>query len=153
MTNPIIGFIRTCLLFISGKVIFDRSVVNKKILMEDREFTIFRRVKIKAKTSCEPEAFFLVRFKPLDMTPEENIRFSKLPMMIFMGFRGFRSKYWAVDFETGLCQGLYEWQTVQDAKNYAASIAMRFMTKRSDPKSVEYKIVDKRKEALTYSIK
>jgi hypothetical protein len=46
-------------------------------------------------------------------------------MTIFMGFTGFRSKYWAVDYETGLCQGIYEWQTVADAKAYSESVAMR----------------------------
>ncbi|MBI4978771.1 MAG: hypothetical protein HZC28_14925 [Spirochaetes bacterium] len=85
----------------------------------------------------------MVRFKPADMTSQQNISFSRIPMMIFMGFRGFRSKFWAVNHETGLCQGLYEWQTREDAERYAASIAMRFMSNRSIPESVSYIIVDR----------
>jgi hypothetical protein len=74
------------------------------------------------------------------------MRFSVLPMMIFMGFRGFREKYWAVDKQTGLCQGLYQWQTLADAENYSTSVAMRFMTRRSYPESVHFQIIDQSKE-------
>jgi len=63
-----------------------------------------------------------------------------------MGFRGFREKYWAVGRETGLCQGLYQWQTVEDAEHYATSIAMRFMTRRSVPARVHFKVIDQSKE-------
>ncbi|TFH40535.1 MAG: hypothetical protein E4G96_07320 [Chrysiogenales bacterium] len=87
------------------------------------------------------------------MGTDENIRFSRLPMMVFMGFRGFRSKYWAVNHETGVCQGLYEWQTLTDAENYSKSMEMRYMTKRSFPESIEYGIVDKKKEKLEYTVK
>ena len=74
------------------------------------------------------------------MTTQQNIRFSLLPMMIFMGFHGFREKLWCVDDATGLCKGVYAWQTEQDAQNYANSIAMRFKTRRSDPQSVTARV-------------
>jgi len=67
-------------------------------------------------------------------------------MMVFMGFKGFSSKFWCVNKDTGLCQGLYKWQTVKDAENYSKSIAMKFMTRRSYPDSVEYEIIDLRKK-------
>jgi hypothetical protein len=153
MNNPVVGFLKTIFLFIMKKVKFDNHEINKTITMPDgKEFTIFRRVNILSKKS-EPKAYFIVRFKPMKMGIQQNIRFSVLPMMVFMGFKGFRSKYWAVDYETGLCQGLYEWQTVEDAENYSKSIAMKFMTRRSYPELLEYKIVDKSKEKLVYSIK
>ncbi|OHD57124.1 MAG: hypothetical protein A2Y33_09370 [Spirochaetes bacterium GWF1_51_8] len=116
--------------------------------MDDgKKFTVFRHVVIRpGKNAPEPQAVFVVRFRPKKMSVRANIRFSLLPMMIFMGFSGFRSKYWAVDYETGLCQGLYEWQTAADAENYSRSVAMRFMAKRSDPVSVEWRIVEKGKD-------
>jgi len=80
------------------------------------------------------------------MTIEQNIKFSRIPMMVFMGFKGFSSKFWCVNKDTGLCQGLYKWQTVKDAENYSKSIAMKFMTRRSYPDSVEYEIIDLRKK-------
>ncbi len=153
MTNPLIGFIKTVIMFIFKKFHFDKNLVNKKIQMENGAvFTIFRRVEVKTNKKEIPGAIFLVRFKPIDMTAEENIKFSKKTMMIFMGFRGFRSKYWAVNYETGLCQGLYEWNTVKDAENYSKSIAMKFMANRSDPASVSFKIIDKSKEIIKYKI-
>lgn len=154
MTSPFFGLIATISLFIRGKVKFDRAVVGRVITMPDgARFTVFRRVIIAVPGGApEPEAFFWVRFKPKGMGIRANIRFSRLPMMVFMGFTGFRSKYWAVDYETGLCQGLYEWQRVEDARSYSRSIAMRFMTRRSYPESVSFGVVDKSEEKLDYSL-
>jgi hypothetical protein len=145
--NPILGFLKTTILLISLRVIFLRKDKNKQIVMEDgQKFRVFRHVKIRYKQSVKPEAVFVVRFRPKNMTVKGNIRFSVIPMMVFMGFHGFCEKYWCVNDETGLCQGVYAWQTIEDAENYSKSIAMRFMTKRSDPKSVSFKIVDQRHE-------
>jgi hypothetical protein len=142
-TNPIRGFLRTILLFLSLRVHFLKKGMNKTITMEDGQtFRIFRHVQIRTAAPKRPEGAFVVRFKPQNMTVDQNIRFSLLPMMIFMGFHGFREKYWCVNDETGLCQGVYAWQTVQDAENYSKSIAMRFMTNRSDPKSVSARVID-----------
>jgi hypothetical protein len=145
-TNPFIGFIRTFFLFLTGKVRFMPRSKGRRLMMEDgKEFEVFRHVRIVGRTEALPEAVFAVRFKPR-MSPERNIIFSLLPMMIFIGFRGFREKYWAVDRKTGLCQGLYEWQTVKDAENYSKSIAVRFMSGRSVPGSVDFRIIDQSKD-------
>jgi len=77
------------------------------------------------------------------MSIPQNIRFSRLPMLIFMGFTGFRSKYWCVDDETGAYQGVYEWQTRADAERYVGSIALRFMANRSLPRSLTYRILER----------
>jgi hypothetical protein len=142
-TNPIWGVVRTILLFLSLRVHFLKKDVNKTITMEDGQtFRVFRHVRIRTAAAKRPEGAFVVRFKPENMTVNQNIRFSLLPMMIFMGFHGFREKYWCVNDETGLCQGVYAWQTVKDAENYSKSIAMRFMTNRSDPESVSARVID-----------
>ena len=143
-TNPIIGFIKTIYLFILGRVKYFPQDAGKEFVMEDgQKFTVFRHIKIKPSMNQKPmpEAIFKIRFKPKNMGIQQNIKFSRLPMMIFMGFTGFRSKYWMVNYETGLCQGIYEWQTYEDALNYSKSVAVRFMTKRSEEESVNYKII------------
>ena len=146
-TNPILGFLKTLLLFANNRVIFLKKDKNKQIGMEDgMKFRVFRHVKIRGRQLIEPEAVFIVRFRPQNMTVKENIRFSLLPMMIFMGFRGFREKYWCVNDETGLCQGVYAWQTIEDAENYSKSIAMRFMSRRSDPESVNFRVINQKRE-------
>ena len=144
---------RTLFLFLTGRVKFDRTLKGKTLTMPDgAQFTVFRRVEIQT-GQPEPAAWFWVRFKPARMGVKANIVFSLLPMMVFMGFKGFRSKYWGVQRDTGLCQGLYEWQTVADAQAYAQSIAMRFMSNRSEPGSVEWGVVNKGEESLGIQIR
>jgi hypothetical protein len=87
---------------------------------------------------------FRIRFKPKNMTIEQNKKFSRLPMLAFMGFWGFRSKYWMVNEQSGLCLGVYEWDTLEDAERYSKSIALRFMTKRSVDGSVSWEVSDNR---------
>lgn len=154
-TNPVYGFVRTLVLFITGRIRLLKKDIGKKIKMQDgKVFTIFRHVEIKRflNKTKHPEALFLIRFKPVDMSVEENIRFSRLPMMVFMGFKGFRSKYWCVDEKTGLCQGIYEWDTRKDAENYSKSIAVRFMNNRSEKGSVKFEIIKNIKENRTWGI-
>lgn len=87
--------------------------------MEDGKiFSVFRHVEIIDKKLKEPEAAFITRFKPAKMGIRTNILFSNIPMMVLLGFKGLRQKYWCVDYDSGLCQGIYEWQTLEDAKNY-----------------------------------
>lgn len=144
-TNPILGFVRTILLFLTLRVKFLGEDVNRTITMEDGQaFRIFRHVSIRTARGKPPEGVFIVRFKPNGMTIRQNIRFSLLPMMIIIGFHGFREKYWCVNDQNGLCQGVYLWQTVEDAENYSKSIAMRFMTSRSEPNSVRARVLDQR---------
>lgn len=146
-TNPLLGLLKTLLLFGSLRVTFVKGDKHEQIVMEDgMRFRVFRHVKIRAPQLGKPKAVFIVRFRPRNMTVRENIRFSLLPMMIFMGFRGFREKYWCVNDETGLCQGVYAWQTMEDAENYSKSIAMRFMANRSDPESVHFRIISQERE-------
>ncbi len=142
-THPLLGFLRTLFLFLTCRVAFDRKDRNREIIMEDgKRFRIFRHVRIRTHHRAEPQAVFIVRFKPKGMSVQQNIRFSLLPMLIFMGLRGFREKYWCVNDDSGLCQGVYAWQTLEDARNYSQSIAMRFMTGRSHPDSVSFQILD-----------
>ena len=102
-TNPMMGFLKTLWLFVSGRVEFYRKDAGKLIEMEDgHRFRVFRHVKIRSANPERPGGVFIVRFRPVNMGIEENIRFSRLAMMIFMGFRGFREKYWCVDDESGL---------------------------------------------------
>jgi hypothetical protein len=75
------------------------------------------------------------------MDIKKNIRLSKIMLLIFMGFKGFRSKYWCVNEESGECQGVYEWDKLEDAERYSKSIAVRNMTKRSLPGSVSFKVL------------
>lgn len=137
-TNPFLGFLRTLWLFATWRVRFVRESIGRR----KGNFTVFRHVIIQSRKPA-PQAMFTIRFRPKDMGIEANKCFSRLPMMVFMGFGGFRSKLWMVDESTGECQGVYEWQTVKDAENYSRSIALRFMTRRSVSGSVKFDIASR----------
>jgi hypothetical protein len=128
---------------LSGKFRFETAELGKRFYMEDgKAFRIFRRVRRRAGGLPPAEGAFRVRFKPARMSVEQNIRFSRLPMIAMLGFPGFRAKYWTVADETGLCQGIYEWDRLEDARAYASSVALAFMTKRSEPGSVSFEVID-----------
>jgi hypothetical protein len=146
-TNPVWGFVRAIFLFLCLRVNFPRNDVGRMITMEDGQtFRVFRHVSISTSSPERPQGVFIVRFKPNHVTVNQNIRFSRLPMLVLMGFHGFREKYWCVNEETGLCQGVYAWQTIKDAEAYSKSIAMRFMIRRSDPQSISARVFDQKNE-------
>ncbi|MHC1685068.1 MAG: hypothetical protein AB6733_19390 [Clostridiaceae bacterium] len=154
-TNPIYGLIKNLLLFVTARVNYIKEDVGKVIVMEDgKRYTIFRRVIIKRfiNKNKKPEALFIIRFKPIGVTVEENIKYSRKAMMIFQGFQGFRSKYWTVDYSTGECQGIYEWDTYKDAIRYSRSIAVRVMTNRSEKGSVSYEILENTEKNRSFRI-
>ena len=143
-TNPLYGFFRTLFLFATGRVNFRKSEIGATIVMADgEEFRIFRRVVIKkyVEDGIGPKGLFIVRFKP-KMDLKANIQLSRIMLLIFMGFQGFRSKYWCVNERTGVCQGIYEWDTLADARRYSKSIAVKNMTKRSEPDSVSFQVLE-----------
>jgi hypothetical protein len=141
--NPIAGFLRTAMLFFTGKIGFVETSIGQEFTMEDGEkFEVFRHVIIRSsnKEINKPQAVFTIRFQLKNMTIEKNKKFSRIPMLVFMGFHGFRSKLWMLNEETEVFQGVYEWDTLQDAERYSKSIALRFMTRRSVEGSVSYEI-------------
>jgi hypothetical protein len=139
------ALVRSLARLASGRVRFLRRDVGHTLTMEDGEqFTVFRHVRVKAPGA--PAAVFVVRFTPARMSVRQNIRFSLLPMIPLLGLHGFREKYWCVNEQTGVCQGLYAWQTVADAETYAGSVALRFMARRSLPGSVSHQILDQAQE-------
>lgn len=127
----------------AGRLRFRREMMNREIPLADGTFVIFRSVVVDPPPG-EPAragATFVVRFHVANMTLRQNILFSCLPMWAIMGLPGFRSKLWGYIRETGDFQGIYEWQTTADAEAYAQSAAMRFMTRRSVPGSVSFRIL------------
>ncbi|MEJ2287044.1 MAG: hypothetical protein P8Y02_00095 [Deinococcales bacterium] len=142
-TNPAVGVLRTLALMSAGRVRFHPEDVDRVLETDDgARYRVFRHVTV-SRAARPPDALFIVRFTVEGMTVRQNIRFSRVPMFVFMGFAGFRSKYWCVDDTTGAYQGVYEWQTRAHAEAYVASIALRFMTNRSIPGSLSYRILDR----------
>ncbi len=131
---------------IKGRLHFPRHRIGESVTMEDGEiFTVFRHVIVipSSNQGEPPRAVFRVRFRVANMSPQQNKRFSLIPIPFFIGLPGFRSKLWMTNETTGFNQGVYEWNTIQDAQNYANSFAMKFMEKRSVPGSISHQITRK----------
>lgn len=137
----VVALVRAIFLLLTGRVRFPREEVGRTLTMDDgEEFTVFRHAQVKGRD--DPAAQFIVRFTPAHMSVRQNIRFSLLPMIPLLGMHGFREKRWCVNKHTGMCQGVYAWQTRADAEMYSRSVALRFMTGRSQPGSVSFRLID-----------
>ena len=150
--NPFLSFLKTLGYALSGRLQFPRNRVGEILNMEDgQEFVIFRQVIVDPGQvqSEKPGATFKVRFHIAHVSPKQNKLFSLLPIPFFIGLPGFRSKLWTLNEANGDFQGIYEWDTVQSAKNYAGSFAMRFMAMRAAPGSVSYEIIPKQAQEIS----
>ena len=142
--NPFLSFMKTHWILLTGRLHFSRERIGETFTLgDDQVFTIFRQVIVDPPRGqfAKPEALFRVRFRVVNMTLELNQRFSILPIPFFIGLPGFRSKLWMHDRTTGDSQGVYQWDTVQDAQNYANSFAMKFMTRRAVPGSISHEML------------
>jgi hypothetical protein len=141
--SPAASLFNTIYLVLAGRLHFPRGRKGEQWIDPDgRWFTIFRQVIVDPGKGQPPKpgARFQVRFHVANMTPQQNERFSVIPIPFIVGLPGFRSKLWMIDKGTGDFQGIYEWDTLQFAQRYAGSFAMRFMTGRARTGSVSYSI-------------
>lgn len=142
--NPLRSLVVALGYLLSGHIHFAKEHVGRELTLHDgQRVRAFRQIVVRPGPG-QPSvagATFVVRFHVAGMSLRQNIRFSWLPIPFFIGLRGFRSKIWAYSPENGDFLGIYEWQTIQDAENYACSFALWFMMRRSVPGSVSYTIL------------
>ena len=141
--NPFSALLNTFALALSGRIHFSRRRIGATIVLDGQAWTIFREVQIDLQPGrpAKPGAIFRPRFHVAGMSTRMNILFSWIPVWFILGLPGLRSKLWLVDPATGDFSGYYEWDTVQNAQNYANSFAAGFMTRRSLPGSVSFKVI------------
>ena len=127
----------------TGRLHFPRDRVGKEFMMDGERWIIFREAVVDPRKGQpeKPGAIFRPRFHVAGMSLHQNIAFSLLPMLLILGLPGFRSKLWMYNPEDGDSAGYYKWDTVEDAENYSHSIAASFMTNRSLPGSVSFKVM------------
>ncbi|MGB9978800.1 hypothetical protein [Methanobacterium sp.] len=140
--NPFSAFLKTIKYVLTRKIHFPKNYLHKTATMEDgQQFNVFRHVIMSTKLNGQNAAIFKVRFHLASMSPEKNIPFSRIPMLFILGLPGFRAKLWTLNKNNGDFQGIYQWDSLEDAQNYANSFALNFMTSRSVPGSVSYEII------------
>ena len=132
---------RALRLWFAKRVIFPRDVIGD-VLQEEEKYTIFRKVivldrKHQVKT---PGALFKVIFRFKRFSFAANRRLSLLPLPFIISQPGFISKTWLIGRETGCFQGLYEWESLRAAEDYADSFPLGLMKKRARPDSLHIRI-------------
>jgi hypothetical protein len=144
--NPVCSVFKTIGFVVMGRLHLPTQQIDEVVTDEEgRQFTIFREVVVDpAKDQPEhPGAVLVLHFKVTNISPKLNKFYSLLPLPLYIGDPGFRSKLFTINGED--CQSIYEWDTVQDAENYVNSMALKTILMRAVPGSVSYKIVPTRK--------
>jgi len=143
--SPLFSVLKFIQYALTRRLHFPKDRIGEKIALDNGiEWIIFRQVIVDPdeRQPQKPGAIFRPRFHISNMTHKQNRRFSLLLIPFFVGLPGFRSKLWLYNQETGDSSGLYKWDTVKDAENYKNSFAARFLTRRSDPGSVSFEVIE-----------
>jgi hypothetical protein len=139
--NPVSSVFKTIGFVVTGRLHFPTQRIGHVVIDEEgRQFTIFREVVVDPTKNQpkRPGAVLTLHFKVTNMSPAANKFYSLLPLPLYIGEPGFRSKLFTINGED--CQSIYEWDTVQDAENYVSSIALKTILRRAVPGSVSCKI-------------
>jgi hypothetical protein len=145
---PPVLLARAAALCLSGRVHFPTSL-NGDTVQEKEQFVIFRKVVVDPaeEQPPRPEALFKVYFRFARFSPNVNKALSLIPILFIIAQPGFRSKTWMLGKHTGTFQGLYEWDSVEDAEQYRNSLPLKLMKGRSIRDTLKYEITRTKDEA------
>ena len=141
--SPIYSLIHFIGLAVSGRLHFPRQRVGQELWLDGEKWVIFRQAVVDPGKGqpFKPGAVFRPRFHVAGTSVRRNIRFSLIPIPFYVGMPGFRSKLWLAQPESGDFSGYYEWGTLEQAENYSHPLAAGFMTRRSVPGSVSFRVI------------
>ena len=138
---PLFLLARSAGFWLLGRVHFPKNRIGE-VVREQEDFVIFRQVVVDP-AGDQPErpgAVFKVRFHFARFSTKMNKILSLIPIPFIIAQPGFRSKTWMLGKKTGIFQGAYEWDTVDEAQNYWTSFPMKLMKKRAVPESLSHEI-------------
>ena len=139
---PPILLARAVGLYICGRVHFPKDCIGDIEQGVDETFEVFRKVILKP-TKSQPErpgAIFIVRFRFTKFGTKTNRYLSLIPIPFIVAQQGFRSKTWMIGQKTGIFQGFYEWDAIEDARMYWMSFPMKLMKRRAVAESLNHEI-------------
>ena len=139
---PPILLARATGLRLRGRVHFLKDCIGEVQHGKDEDYEVFRKV-ILDRSKDQPEkpgAIFIVRFRFARFAAKTNRFLSLIPIPFIMAQQGFRSKTWMMGQNTGAFQGLYEWDSIEDAKKYWSSFPMKLMKRRAVPETLNHEI-------------
>ena len=134
---------RAANLWFSGRIHFPKNRFGE-IVQEEEPFKVFRQMTVDPTGDQRqaPGAIFRVSFQYATFSTDMNKMLSLIPIPFIAAQPGFRSKTWLLGQETGTTQGLYEWDTVEDAENYWMSFPMQLLKRRSVPESLHCNVYE-----------
>ncbi len=129
-------------LMLQGRVHFVKDCIGGVEHGKDEDFEVFRKVILKpSKNQPEkPRAIFIVLFFFARFAAKTNRFLSLIPIPFIVAQPGFRSKTWMIGQKSGAFQGVYEWDSIEDAKKYWTSFPMKLMKRRSVPETLSHEI-------------
>lgn len=131
---------------LQGRVHFPKDAVGDLVRGPDEDFVVFRKMVLDPPDdrSHEIGADFTVKFHFAHLSAAANRRLSLLPAPFIAAQPGFRSKTWLLGQKTGMFQGVYEWESVEQAEAYWTSFPMRMMKRRAVPESLWHEVTPRR---------
>ena len=139
---PPILLARATGLILWGRVHFLKDCIGDVQHVEGEDYEVFRKV-ILDPSEDQPEkpgAIFIVRFRFSRFSARTNRFLSLIPIPFIVAQPGFRSKTWMMSDKTGTFQGLYEWNSMEDAEKYWVSFPMKLMKRRAIPETLNHEI-------------
>lgn len=139
--NPFRSIARTVGFAVSGRLHYPVDRLGQVIPDErGKPYSVFREVVVDPAPDQPrvPGAVLTIEFKVASMSPAMNKFYSGLPLPLYMGDPGFRSKIFTIDGQD--CRSVYEWDTEEEARDYVGSIALMTILARAVPGSVSWKI-------------
>ncbi len=103
---------------------------------DDRHFRIFRHITTYPLEESKTSTVFIIGFKFARLSHKSNKIASIIPMLLITGFPGFDAKMYAVNFENGYWQGMYQWKSKDHLEDYKKSFVFKMMNKRAISESL-----------------
>ncbi|MFX0202801.1 MAG: hypothetical protein ACFFCW_42395 [Candidatus Hodarchaeota archaeon] len=143
-SNGVYAFLKTHYYLLRRRLHFRKERNGEVVMASDRkEYVIFRGLTVDPRKNQpeKPGAILRVQFEVKGGSARKAKRLSAIAIPFIAGMPGFRSKYWMIHEPSMGIQGIYEWDSVQDAENYEKSLAIKMMKMRAVPGSVSFNIV------------
>ena len=140
---PPIAVVVTVWRLLTGRVRLSKDRLEQVLTMEDGEaHVVFREVRVASFRPVPTGSMTVlkVRFKFASFSPAVNRRLSLIPIPVITGMPGLRQKTWTSCEDSGYSQGIYQFESLEQAEGYRNSPIMRILEKRSVPGSTSYEI-------------
>ncbi|MHC1781257.1 MAG: hypothetical protein AB9891_00615 [Anaerolineaceae bacterium] len=142
--NPVSSVVKTIGYALVGRLHFPQERLGDIVTDKaGHSFTVFREVVVNPAPDqpTKPGAVLILHFQVTNLSPEANKLYSLIPLALYIGDPGFRSKLFTINGAD--CQSIYTWDTLEDAQNYVNSMALKTILARSVPGSVSIDIFPK----------